>query len=107
MHNYTVPLEKDFQRLVLKRLREIRGSWWVKINDRVTSGLPDIIGCVAGIFIAIELKTKSKVTALQAYTLKKIDAANGQTFVVNPENWPQVLEMILKFSALHPKKPTE
>lgn len=103
--NYSLPLEKDFQRAVLKKLRTISGSWWIKLNDRVTCGLPDIIGCVAGIFIAIELKTKSKVTALQAYTLRKIDCANGQTFVVRPDNWNDVFELIVKFSKLREEAP--
>lgn len=103
--NYTVPLERDFQRAVLKKLREIPASWWVKINDKVTCGLPDIVGCVAGVFIAIELKTKSKVTALQAYTLRKIDGANGQTFVATPENWAEVYAYLVKLSKLSPRKP--
>jgi sulfur transfer protein SufE len=106
-HNDIVLLEKDFQKKVLKKLREIPHSWWVKLNDRVTSGLPDIVGCVAGVFIAIELKTKSKVTALQAYTLRKIDSANGQTFVATPDNWAEIYQYLIKLSGLSPKKPTE
>lgn len=100
-------LEKDFQRFVLKKLREIPSTYWIKINDKVTAGIPDIIGCVAGIFVAIELKTKSKVTALQAYTLRRIDSANGQAFVANPDNWAHVYALILKMAALAPKKPIE
>lgn len=97
-------LESEFQRIVLKKLRAIPNTFWVKINDRVTCGLPDILGCVAGIFIAIELKTKSKVTALQAYTLRRIDTANGQTFVATPENWPEVFDLIAKFAQLRTAK---
>lgn len=95
-----LPLEKDFQRAVLKKLRDISGSWWVKINDRVTVGLPDLIGCVSGVFVAIELKTKTKVTALQAHTLRRITRSGGQAFVVNPDNWNEVYALILKIAAL-------
>lgn len=100
-------LEKDFQRFVLIQLRKIPNSFWVKINDRYTSGIPDILGCVAGIFVGLELKTKSKVTAIQAYTLRKIDRANGQAFVVNPENWKKVYALLLKMSELCPQKSSE
>lgn len=103
--NYTVPLEKDFQKKVLKRLREIPGTWWLKVNDRATVGIPDILGCVAGVFMAIELKTKSKVTPIQAYTLRRIERADGQTFVVHPGNWAEVLKFIMKLAEL--RKPPE
>ncbi len=106
MTYYDIP-EKDFQRTVLKKLRDIRGSFWVKLNDKVTAGLPDIIGCVAGIFIAIELKTKTKVTALQAYTLRKVDRAQGQTFVVNPGNFAAVYSQLLKLAELGESRPSE
>ena len=103
--NYTVPLEKDFQTKVLKLLRAIPNSWWVKLHDQSTAGLPDIVGCVAGVFFAIELKTKSKVTALQAYTLRKIDKANGQSYVVTPENWAEVYAAVQKVALLGRKRP--
>ena len=63
-------------------------------------GLPDIIGCVGGVFFAIELKTKSKVTAIQAYTLRCIEKAGGQTFVGRPENEKEILEFAAKIAKL-------
>ncbi len=102
-HRSELPLEKDFQRAVLNRLRSIPGSWWVKIRDQTTIGLPDIIGCVAGVFIAIELKTKSKVTAIQAYTLKRIDASGGITYVMTPDNAKEIYAYLDKVALL--KKP--
>lgn len=100
-----LPLERDFQDHVLKKLREIPNSWWVKINDRNTIGLPDIIGCVAGVFFAIELKTRSKLSAIQAYTLRKIDASGGQSFVCTPENFVEILAFIKKTALLGNKHP--
>jgi hypothetical protein len=91
-------LEKDFQERVLKKLREIPGTYWYKANDRTTAGIPDIIGCVAGIFFALELKTKSKVTPIQAYHLRKIEDAHGQSFVVTPDNWAKTYEFIRKIA---------
>ena len=91
--------EKVFQTRLLVRLREIPGTYWFKSNDRTTAGIPDIIGCVAGVFFALELKTKSKVSPIQAYHLRKIDDAAGQAFVVTPKNVAQVLEFIRKIAA--------
>lgn len=93
------PLEKDFQRKVLQKLRVIPHSWWTKINDRATIGLPDILGSVAGFFVGIELKTRSKVTQIQAYTLRKIGATGAQAFVVTPDNWDEVYALLLELSS--------
>jgi hypothetical protein len=50
------------------------------------SGVPDIICCYMGAFIAIECKTiKGKLTALQERELLRIRRAGGQSFVVNED----------------------
>jgi hypothetical protein len=47
------------------------------------SGLPDIVCCYKGRFIAFEVKTdKGKVSVLQEVTLRKIRAAGGIADVV-------------------------
>lgn len=86
--------EKDFQTKVLKKLRELPNSWWVKTNDRVTAGLPDIIGCIHGKFFAFELKTTSRVTALQAYTIAKISLTGAIAEIVTPTNWKEIYKNI-------------
>ena len=51
------------------------------------SGVPDIICCMNGIFVAIECKAgKGKTTALQDRELKRIKENKGIAFVVNEEN---------------------
>jgi Holliday junction resolvase len=60
------------------------------------SGVPDIICCMHGLFVAIECKAgKGKTTALQDRELKRINAARGVTFVIN-ENNQQTLEVFVK-----------
>jgi Holliday junction resolvase len=50
------------------------------------SGVPDIICCYMGAFIAIECKTiKGKLTALQERELLRIRRAGGQSFMVNED----------------------
>ena len=51
------------------------------------SGVPDIIACFNGQFIAIETKAgKGKTTALQERELSRIKANGGTTFVINEDN---------------------
>ncbi len=43
-----------------------------------TAGLPDIICCIGGRFVAFEVKTPSgRLTKLQGITIQKINAAKG------------------------------
>ena len=51
------------------------------------SGIPDIIGCYKGRFVAIECKAgKGQLTALQARELGSIKAAGGFVFVAREDN---------------------
>lgn len=51
------------------------------------SGVPDIIGCFMGLFVAIECKAgKGQLTGLQELELTKIKAAGGFTFVAREDN---------------------
>lgn len=101
------PLEVDFQRAVLKKLRQLKNSWWIRVNDPRTVGTPDVLGTVAGVFIAIELKTRSKVTAIQAYTLRKIGETGAEAYVVTPDNLKEVYGFLEKLAMLGPNRPNE
>ena len=66
------------------------------------SGVPDIIACVNGHFLAVECKAgKNKPTALQVREIEAIRKANGVAVVANEENWEMVRELVhrLKGSA--------
>jgi Holliday junction resolvase len=59
------------------------------------SGIPDIIVCHKGKFIAIECKAGSNTaTALQEAELKKIEDAGGIAVVVNENNLDTVTHLI-------------
>ena len=50
-------------------------------------GVPDFIGCIDGLYIAIEAKAgKGTTTALQARELQKIKDHGGFALVVNEKN---------------------
>lgn len=85
----------------LTELRQIPNSWWVKIQQVVIRGTPDILGVVGGRFVAIELKSdkndvKDSRFKLQEYNLECIKQAGGLVFVAHPENWAEVLAAIKK-----------
>ena len=55
------------------------------------AGIPDIIACYRGQFIAIECKAgKNKPTALQIRELRAIEDAGGYALVINETNIDQV-----------------
>ena len=59
------------------------------------SGIPDIICCHNGRFIAIECKAgKNKTTALQDAHIARIRAAGGVAVVINEENVNGIAETI-------------
>lgn len=56
-------------------------------NGLGRAGIPDIIACAWGQFLAIECKAgKGKTTALQERELQHIRNANGVAFVINEDN---------------------
>jgi hypothetical protein len=63
------------------------------------SGIPDIIGCKNGKFLAIECKAgKGKTTALQERELIAICNAGGFTFVVNETCLDELEERLLAWT---------
>lgn len=59
------------------------------------SGVPDIVCCVDGKFLAIECKAGSnKPTALQVRELERIRRRGGVAVVANEENWDMVRGLI-------------
>jgi Holliday junction resolvase len=59
------------------------------------SGVPDIIACVDGKFLAIECKAgKNKLTELQVREIEAIRKTGGVAVVVNEENWDMMREFV-------------
>jgi hypothetical protein len=84
--------ETKFKERIRPYLEALPGSWWVKVQQVGIRGTPDFLGCVGGVFVALELKKDSHTEPdpLQLYTLDKIQQAGGVTFIVSPENWNEV-----------------
>jgi Holliday junction resolvase len=59
------------------------------------SGVPDIVCCVNGNFLAIEVKAgTNKPTALQVREIEAIRRCNGVAVVANDENWDMVRGLV-------------
>ena len=64
------------------------------------SGVPDIIACVNGRFLAIECKAgTNKPTALQVREIEAIRRCNGVAVVANEENWDIVRALVRELSS--------
>lgn len=76
-------------------------SWWLKTQMVAILGIPDILGCINGHFVALELKKDGfcKASALQAWALRCIIKAGGLGLVVSPENWDQAYNFLEKIAS--------
>lgn len=81
----TAQRETLFKNRVMPLLLALPDSWWLKTQERSRRGVPDIIGCIRGNFVAIELKTDTgRVDKLQAWELHRIAKAGGVQIVLRP-----------------------
>ena len=59
------------------------------------AGIPDIIGCYNGLFVAFECKANgNKPTALQEREINAIRTAKGLAFVVDENNVQDIKELL-------------
>lgn len=77
--------ETKLQSAIQERVRA-RGGWAGKIHGGIySSGIPDLLICFLGRFIALEVKTpenKKGATKLQEAQLRQIRRAGGFAYVV-------------------------
>lgn len=85
--------ETRFKEKVQRRLKKLPLVWFVKIQQVAIRGIPDILICANGKFIAWELKVgNNNLTALQKYNIEMINKAHGIAREVTPENLEERLE---------------
>jgi Holliday junction resolvase len=73
--------EKDIVAAIMRYLKTVRNcfAWKTHGGTYGTAGLPDIICCVNGRFVAFEVKTPSgKLSKIQEATIQKINNAKGK-----------------------------
>jgi Holliday junction resolvase len=88
--------EKNFENKIKKFLKD-RGCWYVKYfaNRNTRSGVPDILACVNGRFVAIEVKAENgKPTELQKWNVEQIKSSGGIAMILYPQDWERFAAMI-------------
>jgi len=91
-------LERDMTAAITRYLKTVPCCFFWKEHGGQygTAGLPDLILCYRGRFIAFEVKTPiGKPTKLQEHTIAKIKAAKGEAFIVRSvEEVKQILDTL-------------
>lgn len=81
--------EKNFENKIKAYLKSV-GAYFIKTHgDRFSRiGTPDIIACVNGKFVAVEVKaTNGKPSDLQIHHIKQINDAGGYGVILYPKDF--------------------
>lgn len=93
--------EKIFENKVKKFLKD-NGCWFIKYwggSQFTKAGIPDLLCCVNGYFVAIELKAKNgKASELQKYQISKIRDANGIGVILYPNQFDDFKNYIISLT---------
>lgn len=79
--------ESRLQKKIKESLEKTyEGSFWYVVHGGPYQrrGIPDIVGCLNGIFIAIEVKLPGKehtLTGIQKHTIAQINESGGMAFM--------------------------
>lgn len=86
--------ETKFKKKVVEDLKTLKKIWFVKTQEVAVRGIPDLLICIKGRFIAIELKKdeKAELSELQHYNLTNIQKAGGWSYDANPKNWKSIFQ---------------
>ena len=93
--------ESRLQRAIRRKLTHEVGGYWLKIagGPFQKAGVPDILGCVNGLFIGLEVKRpdrgkKSEPSELQKIEIQLINLAGGTAGVVTSPK--EAIKLVLK-----------
>lgn len=89
--------EKQFENKIKKYLKE-HDAYFLKYwagAQFTKSGVPDILACVNGYFVGIEVKAQNgKPSDLQLYNIRQIRKAGGFAYVVYPSGWERLKDIL-------------
>ena len=73
-------MEKDIQAAVIRHLNKL-GHYNVKVITASKNGVADVLACIGGRFVALEIKQPGrKLTPLQEANFKQIKRSGGAAF---------------------------
>lgn len=76
--------EQQIQKKIIDKLETNYDAYVVKVQTASKAGVPDIICCISGMFLGIEVKTpksRNNLSKLQEYNLRQIIRADGNCLV--------------------------
>lgn len=82
--------EKVFENEIKKFLEKLPNTWYFKVwsGPYSKSGIPDIIACINGKFVAIEVKAENgHASDLQKRNIRLINQCNGIGYIVYPRDF--------------------
>lgn len=80
--------ETVFRKKVVAFLRTLPNTTIYSIQSIAIRGIPDILACIAGRFVAIEIKSDhGKPSALQSLNLARINECGGVAILLYPNNF--------------------
>lgn len=88
--------EKNFENKVKKYI-ESQGGWQVKFfaNRMTKNGIPDVLSCVNGYFLAVEVKALNGAPSeLQIYHVAKINNAGGYAVILYPDQYEEFKQLV-------------
>ena len=91
--------EKVFENKIKSYLKSI-GAYFIKTHgDRFSRvGTPDIIACVNGHFVAVEVKAdKGKPSDLQLHHIQQINNAGGYAVILYPKDFERFKKDVQNF----------
>lgn len=98
--------EKNFENKIKKFLKD-EGCWFVKFfaNRNTKVGIPDLLCCVNGCFVAVEVKGEhGKPSDLQLWNRKKIQEAEGISVILYPDQFDDFKKLIEAIQKVEPEK---
>ena len=90
--------EKQFENKIKGFLKE-QGAWFIKYwagSKFTKDGIPDILCCINGHFVAIEVKAQNGTPSeLQLYNVREIRKAGGFSFVLYPSGYERFKKFVV------------
>lgn len=91
-----IPAEKTFENKI-KKFLESEGAYFVKFfaNSYTKSGVPDILACINGYFVGVEVKAQNgKPSELQLYNVDKIRESGGFAMILYPSAFQKFKDFV-------------
>lgn len=85
--------EKQFENKIKSYLKNLPKCWFFKVwgGGFQQAGIPDLIACVNGTFVAIEVKAENgKPSDLQLRNTRLINEATGLAVIVKPSQFDEL-----------------